>query len=561
MLTSPGSLLLPLPHGLKIQLICESPDALLVHVSSTRRSSPCPLCSTLSRHIHSRYCRKPADLPCAGRPIRLLLGVRRFFCRVGTCPRKVFTERLPQLLEPSSRFTTRLRAALQQVGFSCSGKGGERLAGALGMRASDTTILWSLQLVRSSVPTADQVRVIGIDDWSWRRGQRYGTIIVDLQTHKVIDLLPDRRVESVRTWLAFHTQVEVVSRDRGANYVDGVTQGAPQAIQVADRWHLYKNLGEAVEAFLVRTHIRIPHDVPQEVSSPDAESGNDTMLPPLRLLPPISATPQSQQQSQDRLHRKWKLHEDVHVLRSQGLSLHQVAKEVGLARNTVRKYARQPVPDIAPPPTPRPHRASVLDPYEEYLLKRWNEGGEGSRNAALLFSEIREQGYRGGKTVVKDYVSYLRRYPTQAGLAHPRQQRAASSSPRELRWLLARPKEDLNEEQQASLEQLLNTSTDVQRVHALLQSFHVMLRHKQHEQLDCWLEQARTSGIAEMKSFALGIHRDYDAVKAAILLPWSQGQTEGQVNKLKTVKRMMYGRAGFALLRQRLLQSSSTPAG
>lgn len=507
-------------------------------------------------------------MPCVGRPIRLLLTVRRFFCKVAACPRKVFVERLPELVEPYSRLTTRLRSALQQVGFTCGGKGGERLAAGLGIGVSDTTILWSVQLVSTATVNPEQIRVVGIDDWSWRRGKHYGTIIVDLERQRVIDLLPDRSVESIRSWLAAHPQIRIVSRDRGANYVDGATQGAPQAVQVADRWHLYKNLGQAVEAFLVRARVRIPNvpDAPPEVHSPDAGSQCDGVesvlpsptLPVLRLRQSISATPLDLEQSQARLDRKWKLHQQVHSLRSQGLSLHQVAKEVGLARNTVRKYARQPVPVVAPEPTPRPRRTSVLDPYEEYLLRRWNEG---CRNGALLFGEISEQGYPGGKTVVKDYIRYLRCHPNQATIPRLRQQRATSASPRELRWLLARQREDLDEEQAARLHRLLVSSTEVQQVHALLQNFHVMLRHKQDERLDCWLEQAQKSGIPEMRSFALGIRRDYEAVKAAILLPWSQGQTEGQVNKLKTVKRAMYGRAGFALLRQRMLQSNGVPAG
>jgi transposase len=187
------------------------------------------------------------------------------------------------------------------------------------------------------------------------------------------------------------------------------------------------------------------------------------------------------------------------------------------------------------------------------VQRRWKEG---CRNAALLFREIKEQGYRVGKTTVKDYVSYLRRYASEADLSHSRslrKERATSISPREMRWLLARQKEDLNEEQQAKLQRLLETSTDVQQVHALLQNFHIMVKQKREEMLDCWLEQAERSGIIEMRSFAYGVRRDYSAVKAAIVLPWSQGQTEGQVNKLKTLKRAMYGRAGFALLRQRLL--------
>ncbi len=233
------SLLLPLPRGLKITAIYKGPAGVLVDVSSIRRRARCPLCSRPSRYVHSRYCRTPADLPCVGRPIRLLLTVRRFFCKVTNCPRKVFAERLPELVEPSSRLTTRLRTALQQVGFSCGGKGGERLATTLKMGVSDTTILWSGQLVRTPIVNADQVRVVGIDDWSWRRGQSYGTIIVDLERHRVLDLLPDRSVESISTWLAAHPRIEIVSRDRGATYVDGATQGAPHAIQVADRWHLY----------------------------------------------------------------------------------------------------------------------------------------------------------------------------------------------------------------------------------------------------------------------------------------------------------------------------------
>jgi transposase len=430
---APVSMLLPLPSGLKITSICESPGGLLVHVSSTRRRAKCPLCSKLSRHVHSRYSRSPADLPCVGRPIRLMLSVRRFLCTVRSCPRKVFAERLPELLEPSSRLTTRLRTALQQVGFSCGGKRGERLATALGlgMGLSDTTILWSVHLVRTPTVEANQIRVIGIDDWSWRRGRRYGTIIVDLERQRVLDLLPDRSVESVRRWLAAHPRIQIVSRDRGANYADGVTQGAPQAIQVADRWHLYANLGEAVERFLVRSRIRVP-----EAAPPDAASCQPSNTPsagpadPVNPRPSVSAGPHRLQQSQARLVRRWELHQQIHLLHSQGLSLHQITRDIGLARNTVRKYARQPVSPSAPDATPRPRRTSVLDRYAGYVQRRWNEG---CRNAALLFREIKEQGYAGGKTTLKDYVSYLRRYPSETEVPHPRKNRAASASPRELR--------------------------------------------------------------------------------------------------------------------------------
>jgi hypothetical protein len=166
---------LPLPDGLDITSISEASEVLLVHVTSSRPRSVCPLCGKLSQAIHSSYQRKPMDLPCAGRPIRLLLTVRKFFCREAACSRKVFTERLPELLEPSSRLTNRLRKAVQEIGLATCGKGGERLCPKLGITISDVTLLWSLHLV--PLPTVGKVRVVGVDDWCWRRGQRYGTIM------------------------------------------------------------------------------------------------------------------------------------------------------------------------------------------------------------------------------------------------------------------------------------------------------------------------------------------------------------------------------------------------
>ena len=173
----PTTPLLPLPDGLDITSISETPEELLVRVTSNRLSSPCPGCATPSTAVHSSYRRKPMDLPCTGRRIRLVLSVRKFFCRVVSCPSKIFTERIPELIEPSSRLTTRLREAVQEIGFATCGKGGERLSPKLGMRVTDTTLLWSLHLVKT--PAVGQVRVVGIDDWSWRRGQRYGSLLVE----------------------------------------------------------------------------------------------------------------------------------------------------------------------------------------------------------------------------------------------------------------------------------------------------------------------------------------------------------------------------------------------
>ena len=208
-----------------------------------------------SAAMHSFYRRHPQDLPCIGRPIRLILTVRKFFCRNMDCSRKVFTERLSDFIAVSSRLTRRLRTAVQDIGFQTSGKGGERLGGKLGMPVSDVSLLSSLFLV--ALPQIGPVRVVGVDDWSWRRGKRLGTILVNLETHKIVDRLADREAESVKRWLATHPEVEIVSRDRGGVYIDGATWGAPQATQVADRWHiLVRRIGVCIDTFQRKEGLR-----------------------------------------------------------------------------------------------------------------------------------------------------------------------------------------------------------------------------------------------------------------------------------------------------------------
>jgi transposase len=439
----------------------------------------------------------------------------------------------------SSRLTMRLRTAVQEIGFESSGKGGERLGGKLGMPVSDVTVLSSLFLV--PLPEIGQVHVVGVDDWSWRRGKRFGTILVNLQTHKIVDLLADREAESVRQWLVAHPEIDVVSRDRGAVYIDAATLGAPQATQVADRWHILSNLGDAVEAFLIRAHIRLE----EAKVSPQKEQATE------KPRSSFSATPASQRKSQARLLRKWKISQRVQELHATGMSLREIGEELGLARNTVRKYVRQaPEP---PRPTPRPLRASRLDPYEDYLLQRWSQG---ERNAAQLHREIRERGYPGCASLVRAYIAHLRSTTADGTPARSRKERAQALSPRALRWLLSGKREDLTQQEQARLDQLLSLDPSVQTIYTLLQAFLKIVRERKHQDLPSWMQQAVASGIPELRSFVAGIERDYDAVYAALHLPWSQGITEGKVNKLKTLKRVMYGRAGFPLLRQRLLHAA-----
>ena len=284
-----------------------------------------------------------------------------------------------------------------------------------------------------------------------------------------------------------------------------------------------------MEAFLVRTRVQPPAEPPAEAGpAPISFAASE---PPASF----SSTPRSRQRSQQRLQRKWQVVEQVQDFRRRGASWRWIAEQLGLARNTVRTYGRAPA-DPPRQPTVRPRRRSLLDPFEPYLLARWHEG---CQKATQLFVEIQAQGYQGGISILRMYCAYLRHHPAQANAAQPRTQRAVSASPRELRWLLGRRPEDLDTEEQERLGRLLTVSAEVRTLYALLQTFLELVRERQHERLRPWMEEAVKSGIAEMQSFVTGIEQDYAAVEAALRLPWSQGQTEGKVNKLKTLKRQM----------------------
>jgi transposase len=548
----PTTPLFPLPDGLEITSISETAEGLLVRVTSNRPTSLCPLCSTPSSAIHSSYRRHPLDLPCAGQGVRLLLSVRKFFCRVACCPRKIFTERIPELLEPSSRLSSRLRAVIQAIGFDFNGKGGARLGEQLGIHLSRPTFLRSLHLVPTQA--CEQVRVVGLDDFAWKRGSRYGTIILDLETHTVIDLLADREAESVKKWLEAHPEVELVSRDRAGAYADGVARGAPQAQQIADKWHLAKNLGDAVEEYLKRKRVQICADEPQQVSSSTPASSSQASHTPQARELVMCEGEQMRNQRQD-------LWEQAHALHEQGYGVRTIAKLLGIARNTVRRYLKM---DDGWQAAPRSKRRSLLDPYRDYLLSRWMQG---EHNGNQLTREIRAQGYQGCDTLVRAFTTQLRKtYPDVAAVPrkHPTSEPSPPlpalspkpCSPRELRWLLAKKPEKLDQEEQAALFRLLEGSEEVCVVYRLLQSFLQMIRARQAEGLNAWMKEARSSRIKELQSFVAGIERDYDAVKAGLSLHWSQGPVEGTVNKLTVHKRLMYGRAGFPLLRQKMLHCS-----
>ena len=539
------SSLLSLDHGLEPTSISAAADGLTIHVTSTRPSSSCPLCTHLATRIHSRYIRVVADLPCAGRRVQLILHVRKFFCETPACPRKIFTERLTSLVEPRARMTRRLSEAIQTIGLATCGKLGARLAVRLGIQTSWMTVLD--RIMEKPSPPRSPVVHLGIDDFCFRRGCTYGTILVDLKRHQVLDLLPDRQAETAAAWMQQHPTIDLVCRDRGGDYAAAARKGAPQAQQSADRFHLMKNLTEAVGLALVRCWTRQQQEH-QRVPPAAAETAQDAPSPPNVEAWRSHRSRAPDQGQQVRQAARAAEHEQMLALHAQGLRVGEIARRLGKSRGTVRRWLAQGMPQG----THRRPRPSQFDAYAPYVLERWQAG---CHNGLQLWHEIRERGYRGTARMLYPFLATLRA-PTGATETAPAQ--ADSNhlpSVKKAVWLLVRDPADLEDDEHEALTAICQASPTAQTLYPLVQAFRQMLHQRQGDRLDDWLVQARASHIKEMQGFVHGIEKDKAAVVTGLMRPESNAQTEGQNTKLKVIKRMMYGRASLPLLRQRVVHA------
>jgi transposase len=526
---------LPLPAGLEIATIETVDDLLVVHVVSSRTSSHCPLCFCPAKRRHSQYTRVVADLPCAGFRVQLILHMRKFFCDTADCRRKIFTERLPAFVEPWARLTVRLHFALQSLGLATCGELGARLAAHLAIQTSPATIL--RRIMALPLPPVKSVVHLGIDDFALRRGRKYGTILVDLMLHQVIDLLPDRKAETAKAWMQVHPEIELVSRDRGGDYATAARQGAPQAVQTADRFHLVKNLAEAVEKALA--HCRAELRRGSKTKGPSDAQAPEEPLPPLLTADgqPYSA---HQTERSDR-------YQQVVTLRKQGMKIKEIASRLGMGRRTVQSWlAHDSYPETRY--HTRRHR-SRFDAYAAYVQQRWDDG---CHNIQQIWREIKAQGYPHSDRALRAHLEPLR---GRVKADFPEASSLDRFSAKEAVWLFLRPINDLDEKEQKELATIRQISETAETIYQLVQTFLQMVRTRRGEPLDVWMSTVRACHIRELNSFVSGLERDKAAVVAGLTLPHSNGQVEGQITKLKLIKRTMYGRAGFALLRQRVLHA------
>jgi len=431
------------------------------------------------------------------------------------------------------------------------GQAGVKLAMGLGMPISPDTLL--RRILQSQLPINVTPRVLGVDDWAWRKGHRYGTVLVDLERHRAIELLPDREASTLTTWLVAHPGIEIITRDRSKAYESGIKQGAPTALQVADRFHLLQNLAEAL-AQTFGAHSQALKTLGATHSLSSVTSPESTAV--VSVLPP-QPMPKEQRIAQERRSRREADYQQVWELHRQGWLAPAIARQVGIGKTTVFRYLRS---STFPERQGRRDcgRSRLLDPYKDYVLQRWNDG---CHDALRLFGEIEARGYSGSYDTV---ARYTRRFRTAQGTQHRKRRRSIKQLPkvsepqklsltprRAAHLVLQQPQKREPDDEQ--LVQRMAQHPELAEAIQLAQNFAFLVRQRQPSQLDSWLEQAQNSHLSPFHRFAKRLQEDYDAVKAGVTLPWSNGQTEGQINRLKMLKRQMFGRAGMELLSRRFL--------
>jgi transposase len=483
--------------------------------------------------------------------VRLRLKVKRFRCETESCPRTTFVESFPHLIARYARRTERLHTAHEAIAFALGGQAGSRLADKLQVPISGDTLLRNIR--DRNVPLQAEPEVIGVDDWAKRRGRVYGTIVVDLERRRVIDLLTDRTAETLANWLRAHPSVKIVARDRSSEYARGISSAAPQAEQVADRWHLLVNLREAFERSLDRLRPELNALVPINTPTKSAE------------IPQIRGRHRSKQAElarRNRQKRRQALHAEIQRLQKEGHAVRAIARQMDKSRTTIYKYLTMPE---FPQKMARKRIPSMLDPYLDYLSQRWQAG---CRNALQLWREICELGYPGSRRQVSRWAFERREHPApttprkhlkkgspdRAELKTIREPPGKQRLPvaRRLVWLFLHSIEKLKPEEKQLRDQLMKHPVLV-RAYKLAHDFQSMVREREAHAFEGWLHECEGSNIPEFVNLAHGMRKDYLAIQAALRSNWSNGQTEGHINRLKLLKRQMYGRANFDLLRLRYL--------
>lgn len=493
-----------LPHlaGVAVEQVERTGMGVVVWARVRVEEGLCPSCGGRSRRVHSRYHRGLADGSVAGQAVVLRLQVRRFFCDTNDCAVRTFAEQVDGLTAKHARRTSLCRNMLEHVGLALAGRAGSRLAARLGLLAGRSTLLRLVHALPD--PEVGTVKVLGVDDFAIRRGRKYATVLIDAVTHRRVDVLPDRKADTLAAWLREHPGVEVVCRDGSAAYAEAIRQAAPKAIQASDRWHLWHNLAAAVEKTAI-AHSACWNTIPR---APDSALAARTR----------------------------KRHAAVHELLDQGVGLLECARRLGWALNTIKRYARaQKAEELLRPPR---HGPCLIDAHRDLVRTRLAENIPVTR----ILAEIREHGYTGSANLLVRYINQ--------GRADP--QRATPSPRRLVSWIMSRPT-DLLDHIRRHLDDLIASCPEMTVLATRVREFAAILTQRRGQDLAEWIATTRLQALPGFAPYLNGLEKDWDATVAGLTLPYSNGPTEGVNTKIKLLKRQTYGKASFTLLRKRIL--------
>jgi transposase len=519
-------------------------DLVTFRVRAKAGDAACPGCRRRSARVHGRYQRQLADLPLGGRPVRVIVHVRRFKCANPRCAQSTFSEQVPGLTAPFARRTPTLTKALVKVAVSVAGRAGSRLAAGLAMPCCRDVLI---RLIRAQpLPDAGHVTILGVDDFAVRRGQSYNTILIDMDTRKPVDVLPDREAETLAAWLRDHPEVLVTCRDRASAYAEGIRAGAPQAIQVADRFHLWKNLCEAAGKTVAAHHhclrAAAAEAAPAAPEPPAPLSAAEAAAPPARVR-------RLTQRTRER-------HAAVHEALARGLSRSAVSRELNLDIQTVRRFANAMSAEELLGKAE--NRTTSLDPWTGLDCQRWNEG---ITSATAITAELRGLGFKGSAQVVRRYLQPLRLPGTSPSHPDPRHRRPAAATPavpkpRAIsRALLTHP-DRLTEDDALIIKTATTGCAHLERLHQHVRAFAKIMAQRHGQELPGWLDAIEAGDLPALRSLATGMRRDLPAIINGLTLEHNSGAVEGNVTRVKKLKRDGYGRANFDLLRARILLAS-----
>jgi transposase len=513
-----------LPHlsGLSIESVEQRDGVVVLSGRGRAATARCGRCRQRSGRVHGRYQRRLRDVAIAGMALLLQVQIRRFRCDNTGCPARTFAEQIDGVTAPHARLTAGLRGMLTQIGLALAGRAGSRLASVIGMAAGRDTLLRLVKALPD--PPRTPITVLGVDDFAFRRGRHYGTVLIDMASHRPVDIFDGRDGDSLADWLRRHPTVDVICRDRAGGYGEGARLGAPQAVQVADRFHLWQNLGQSVEKTVNQFRSRLV--------APALPPADDAMPAEVQPLPELKIVARLREH-----------HAAVHELAAQGWNKSMIGRKLGLHHATVRKYLNAATAADLTAVTEQ--RAHLVDDHVAYLHQRWNEG---ERNATQLFREIKQRGYPGGELAVQRYLRRFRR-----GRGHAPQPGPKPPSVRQVTsWIMTHP-DRLEPDDASKLRDVRCRDRDLNRLVKHVRAFAVMMTGRHGDRLEEWITAVEHDTLTPLAGFARNLRRDLDAVRNGLTLPHSSGPVEGNINRLKMIKRQMFGRAGLDLLRKRVL--------